>query len=92
MTVIVPGLPEEISVDQLRDAFTALGIPFDGRITETRIIPDSVEVTFIRQSFQTKQSLTGGRDSMAKVTVPIRVRKTDLPEFPRFDNQFPSAG
>ena len=79
--MIIPGLPEEISHETFMAASDLLGVPRDGRITEIRLIPGSVEVTFFRESAEPDEAhggrlLEGNNDktTLAKVTVPIRVK------------------
>ena len=57
-------------------ACDTLGLPRDGRIAEVVLTHGSVEVTFLREPSDPDRKgdvLIGGPDSIAKVTVPIRV-------------------
>lgn len=78
--MIVPGLPEEITFEDFMAATDALGLPRNGRISKIEMRHGTVEVTFLREHDDEHAGdplkasiLAGGPDTLAKVTVPIRV-------------------
>jgi hypothetical protein len=78
----IPSIPDQVSIEAVREALSSLGIPVHDRLVETRITAGSIELTFLRTASADDAhpedvvvgSYDPGKQMLSKVTTTIGVK------------------